>query len=159
MTLEHRAQKVRKDLFHRYDQLNALWLKAEQELTKHHVPRPVVFCCRSYDLEEEGRPDLVVSECLGLQKIGGKWRICYGSCCNSGNSDEPPDWTAITECSAEVRVDAAEYLPSLRRAGVESAEQFVPRVDQAIQKLSEALRVPENLPELLAERAKLNGKP
>jgi hypothetical protein len=156
MTLDERAQKVRKELFARYDQLNALWLKAEERLTKHHVPRPVqcIYALpNTGEPEDQGLPEAV---CLGLQKVKGKWRICYGVYWFSAQPDA--DWLPITECSAEIRVEAARHLPKLEKAAVESAEKFIPKVDEAIQQLAEALGKPDNLADLLAERAKLNGQ-
>lgn len=152
MTLNQRAEKVRKELFARYDQLNALWLQAEERLTKHHVPRPVQYIYARYSRIVEDDPEAV---CLGLQKVKGKWRICYGEC--YACSQPGPDWLPITECSAEIRVAAAEHLSGLEHAAIESAEQFIPKVEMAIQKLTEALGQPDALAALLAERAKLNG--
>ena len=154
MALAKRAEEARKALFERYDQLNALWLEAERQLSKFHIPRPV---CYEYASDwEDGRP--VIGHCLGVRKIKGKWRICCGSYCYFA-PDESPDWEPITECSAEIRAGAASHLPKLREKVVESAEEFIPRVDKAIEELKEVLDVPdENLQALLAERAKLNGR-
>ena len=49
-------------------------------------------------------------------------------------------------------------LPGLEKAAAESAEWFIPQVDGAIQALTKALSQPENLADLLAERARFNGK-
>jgi hypothetical protein len=70
------------------------------------------------------------------------------------------DWHYVDKdlCSGEVRADAAKHLPGLEKAVVESAERFVPKVDEAIKALSEALGEDGNVAALLAERAKLNGK-
>ncbi len=159
MTLEQRAQKVRKELFSRYDQLNSLWEKAEQQLCKNHIPRAVLFHFGSYDINPGERDVTQMLQCLGLQKIKGKWRISYvefPDWCEECQSDW---WTPIIDCSAEIRVQAAKHLSAFRKYAIESAEAFVPEVDDAIQQLSSALGQPDNLAELLAERAKLNGKP
>jgi hypothetical protein len=160
MSLNQRAEKARKELFARYDQLNALWEKAEERLTRFHVPTAVQTISVDY-CDEDGNPDSdpdsgALGFCLGLQKIKGKWRICYGEY-YSPNQREA-DWQPITECSAEIRVDAVRLLPHLEMAVVESAEKFIPRVDSAIQSLTEALGKPDNIEDLLAERARLNGK-
>jgi hypothetical protein len=156
MTLEQRAQRVRKDLFSRYDQLNALWTKAEEDLTRVHIPRPVEFIYGHYPADEHRTNESQVYECLGLQKVKSSWRICHGSYCDAQSG--PETWTPIVECSAQIRVEGAKHLPGLRKKAVESAEQFVPKVDEAINALTEALgdRAPD-LAELLRERAKLNG--
>jgi len=151
-----RADKAQKELFTRYDQLNALWLKAEERLTKYHIPRSVEHIYRECLIDERDPGSGPVWDCLGLQKVKGKWRICWGSYCYS--DPEPSVWTPITECSAEIRVGAAMHLPGLEEAVVKSAETFIPRVDGAIQALADAIAQPDPLASLLAERAKLNGR-
>ncbi len=156
MTLEQRAKKVRDELFSRYDQINALWLQAEEQITQFHIPEPVQFTYSSY-LIDERNPNSEVCECLGVFRVKGKWRICYGSFLPNQEGG-PDEWTPITEAAAQIRVEAASHLPGLKKAVVESAEKFVPRVDKAIQALAVALKQPDNLAELLSERAKLNGQ-
>lgn len=156
MTLEQRAKKVRNELFTRYDQLNALWSKAEAELTKVHIPKPVTFGYDHHPFDDFRPEQGGYTVCLGLQKTKGEWRICYGCC--GDHEPEPDTWTPIVECSAEIRVQAAKHLPGLRKKAVESAEKFVPKVDEAIAALTAALDPNSNLEELLAERAKLNGQ-
>lgn len=156
MTIEQRAEKVRTDLFTRYDHLNALWQKAEEQLAKMHIPLPVEHKYGEY-CEDWRDASTVIYECLGMQKFAGKWRICYGRY-HLLSEDTPDEWTPICECSARVRVRAAKHIPGLREAIVKSAEAFVPTVDEAIQALSESLDQPTDIQKLLAERAKLNGQ-
>jgi hypothetical protein len=160
MTLEQRAHNVRKQLFDRYDQLNAFWLKAEEMLTKkYHIPHAIQFDygypgeCEIRDLDHN------LCDCLGLAKIKGKWRICHGQYRLSG-PPEPDEWTPIVDCAAGVRVAAAKqvYLKGLEEEIVKSSESFRPRVDKAIQELAQFLDHHDDLAKLLAERAKLNGK-
>jgi hypothetical protein len=160
MTLTDRANQARDALFGRYDQLNALWLQAEEELTKAHIPRLVSCAYLKYE-EDYQHPDSEVHHCLGIQKINGKWKICHAIYCPYlADPCSEPTWTPITECSAEIRVLAAKHLPQLREAVVESAETFIPKVDEAINALREAIRPApsDQIRSLLAERAKLNGK-
>jgi len=158
MALAKRAEQARRVLFERYDQLNALWLEAEKQLSKFHIPCPV---CYEYATDEEYSGQHycpVIGHCLGLQKVKGQWRICYGTYFYPA-PEEDSGWKPITECSAEVRVSAASHLPRFRERVVESAEEFIPKVDKAITELKEALEMPEeSLQALLAERAKLNGR-
>jgi len=158
MTLNERAEKARTVLFSRYDQLNDLWLQAEKELAKIHIPRSAEFCYQHYD--DCGYPGECLRDYIGVRKIKGKWRICLGSYERGDIPDEIHDhWTPITDCSADARVWAVRYLPQLWEAVVKSAESFIPEVDEAIDKLRKALKVPdEHLRALLAERAKMNGK-
>ncbi len=132
-------------------------MQAEEELTKLHIPRPVSYSYRSYD-EDYCDPSTRINFCLGIQKIKGDWRICH-AIDHPCDGDYDPQWTPITECSVEVRVQAAKYLPQLKEAVVKSAETFIPKVDEAIGELKKALSLPdEHLQALLAERAKLNGR-
>ena len=152
MTLDQRAQKAREELFKRYDALNALWLKAEEEITKLHIPHAVEYV---YDDYPDGHP----RDCLSVLKIKGKWRICQGTYAHGSYPEfGPDDWTPVVECSALVRVEAAKHLPGLRQSVVEAAEKFIPRVDKAIATLEKALAADDNMAALLAERAKLNGR-
>lgn len=95
---------------------------------------------------------------LGLRKIRGKWRICYCLYYYDAFPDRE-DWTPITECSAEIRVEAARHVEALREAIVKSAEGFISRVDKAISRLATTVGLttsPESQ-DGLVERAKLNG--
>jgi len=158
MTLIERARKVRETLCGRYEQLNALWLRAEEELTRLHIPRPVGCDYRQY-LDDPHDDNTLICECLGIQKVKGKWRICHATYPAYSAPELCGGWTPITECSVETRVRAASHLPKLREAIVKSAENFVPQVDDAIDELKKALNVPDDhLRALLAERAKLNGR-
>lgn len=153
-SLEVRARAAQESLFQRYDQLNALWTLAEEQLTKFHVPH-----CVQFDYSDwPGADGYSEYACLGLEKVNGKWRICHGYCTDM--SPECDTWTPITECAATVRISAAKHLPKFREAVIAAAERFLPRVDKAIEELQAALSSEDegNLQELLAERAKLNGK-
>ena len=160
MTLDQRAQKLREELFPRYDRLNAFWQKVEEQLTEFHIPRPVEFPYRKRRIDWCDPDAGEVRECLGVQRVKGKWRICHASYVDDYRGPPEPDitWVPIIECSAEIRVRAATHVPGLKKAIIESAEKFIPKVDEAIQALAEALGEDGNLAELLAERAKLNGK-
>lgn len=159
MTLNERAQKARKALFNRYDQLNALWERAEEELTRLHIPHPIEFVYRHYEDDWRDPSGAQIAQCLGIQKIKGKWRICHGTYVMP-HEPGPDDWTPITDCSGDVRIEAARHLLALKQAIVEAAERFIPRADAAIAALAESLGLPpemSSLAELIAERARLNG--
>lgn len=158
--LKARANRTRQVLFGKYDQLNALWAEAEKRIVQQHIPQTVYYCHKRLGQGPLHEDPPFLACYIGLAKIKGEWRICVGSVWE--DHDEEPDWTPITDCSIEVRVELAEHLAALQLAAVESAEKFVPKVDEAISRLSELLGVPaddEHLKELLAERAKLNGRP
>ena len=106
-------------------------------------------------MDDDRNPESLVDHCLGVQKINGKWRICHAVYCPfRGGPDYEPTWAPITDCSAEIRVRTAKYLPQLREAVVKSAETFIPKVDEAIDELRRALNVPdEHLQALLLSEA------
>ncbi len=155
MTLSQRAEKARKELFARYDQLNTLLGKHEERLARYHIPRPVEHSYAKHDIEEQNPNSGFYYERLGMQKVKGKWRLCYGSF--DYNECALHDWTPLVECSVEVRVAAVQHIAALERKVVESAEKFIPKVDGAIKALTDLLEPDAHLAELLAERAKLNG--
>jgi hypothetical protein len=151
-TMLERAAAAKQALFQRYDELNALWIDAEDQINQLHIPVSVSHICYSYGQCDE------LSECLGLQKVKGKWRICHATFHDQFPEDE--EWTPIVECSALIRVNFTKYLEGFREKVVRSAEEFIPKVDEAIAMMRKAVNSPqdENLKAMLAERAKLNGK-
>ncbi|MDB5344240.1 MAG: hypothetical protein JWP89_2617 [Schlesneria sp.] len=157
-TINERAEHAESVLFERYDELNALWQKAEKEFTAHHIPDTVSYEYYRPTCSEEAAEDPVV-KLLGLSKKNGAWRICHGEYDYQAPYGEV-DWTPITECSATLRVYSTQWLPKLREAIVAASERFIPRVEEAIERLRKELSVePEvSIEQLLAERAKLNGR-
>lgn len=156
MTPEERAHSARDILFKRYDELNALWLQAEEQLTQFHIPRPVYYKYDEYQ-DPNGQQGATTSKYLSLQKIKGKWRIChslYEDWC-----DHEHGLTPITECSAQVRIEAVEHFDKFRTKVVKSTEDFIPEVDEAIKKLDSSIRLHGNVEsrDQVAKRAKLNG--
>ena len=158
MTLDERAQNARDMLFERYDVLNAHWLQVEEQLTAFHIPRSVSYAYKKYP-DPDGAEGGMIHKRLGLRKIRGKWRICYCLYYYDAFPDME-DWTPITECSAEIRVEAARHVEGLREAIVKSAESFISRVDKAISSLATAVGLPTSTESQgsLADRAKLNGQ-
>src|SRR5205807_7395386 len=137
MTLAQRADKARQELFVRYDQLNALLGKQEERLARYHIPRPVCHVYATRDLDHHNPNSGFYQECLGIQKVKGKWRLCYGSF--DYNECSLHDWMPIVECSVEVRIEAVKHIAALEQKLVESTEEFIPEVDQAIRTLTEIL--------------------
>lgn len=154
-TITERAAHAESVLFKRYDELNALWIRAEKEFTAYHIPHTISF---EYAHPSSDEDDPIV-RCLGLSKRNGAWRICHGEY-HYADADREPDWTPITECSAILRVYATKWLPKLREAIVAASERFIPEVERAIERLRKELSVEPvvALEDLLAERAKLNGR-
>src|SRR4051812_31654077 len=100
MTLFKRAAEARTALFTRYDQINALFEEAEQELTRHHVARPVEFQYAFDECTDNGRSSgSGTGFAIGIQKVKGKWRLCYTSYYYPNEYCEGEySWTPIVEC-------------------------------------------------------------
>lgn len=154
-SVSQRAAIARKSLHDRYDELNDLWLRAEEQLAKYHIPIEVDCVYRSWDVE--GTP-WSQGKSLGMRKLGNsKWRICFAHW-HEGYPEEDLSWIPIVDCPVEIRVEAAEHLNDLREAIVKSSEQFIPKVDAAIAALKEEILAgDDHLKVMLAERARLNG--
>jgi hypothetical protein len=144
MTLDERAQKACEELSARYKKLDELWQQAEKEILRFHIPCGVVYEYDNHCIDAEETSDVHVSYCLGIQEVYGELRICHSSYSYWANyaseyHESEPVWTPICECSPEVRVRAVEHLPGLREKVVETAEHFIPKVDEAIIKISRVL--------------------
>jgi hypothetical protein len=126
---------LKRQLFERYDRLNAAYEAAEARLAEQHIPHAVHVV---YDIHPLNVLKDMGNEyfSLGVQKIKGKWRICHSidddqEYAEAGN-DVPMHWHPIVEAAACVRVEAAEHLPKLEGAVAESHREFLAKVDEAI---------------------------
>jgi len=140
MTLEDRNDEVNKALETRFSQLNAAFEAHEAKLKAMMVPRDVSVVYKQY-ADHPDNPGGEYKFFIGLIKLGGKWRLCYGSCHESwiGDDDEGIDWKPIVDSSLEERMEAAEHLDKLREAIVMAKEKLVPVVENAIATLAKSL--------------------
>ena len=127
-----REQQTIKALTARYDEIEALWNRAEEDLKRFRVPYAVVHCYSS-DYETGGPP---LHYSLSFRRYGKGWRICYEiakaySELNPGAQDEW-DCTPIIECPLDRRLAMIPVFKALRKMVVEAAEQAVPTLDEAI---------------------------
>ncbi len=113
-----------------YDRINSVWEKTEEFLRSKGILAPVEFC---YGGEEYGE------YYLGLQKIGGKWRICHGFF-HYNSQDQQTDWSVITDTPIELRVELLKHVQDLFEALVKSNEAVVPKLEKAAQEAEETLR-------------------
>jgi hypothetical protein len=144
-SLDDLNRRTAEALASRYDWLNRLWADAEARLKAMQVPRYVWIVYKEQNVD----PDEVYSECrcecLGLVRVRGEWRLCIGQWYRNeydlqpSDPDQPTDWKPVLDCSVEERVEAAPHIGKLREAVVESAEQFIVRVDDAVAHLTKAL--------------------
>jgi hypothetical protein len=136
---EHHEQQVIDALKGRYDQIEALWNKAEEDLKRFRVPHAVEH---RYASEHEGNYPIYYS--LLWVKHGKAWRICHEQC-NGYNEvgmaefDEI-DRKPITECPLDLRVSMISEFENLRRKVIEAAENTVPTLDEAISSFRKILK-------------------
>jgi hypothetical protein len=120
----------------RYDQIDALWLRAEEDLRRfrlHTVVCTLPFESFSLDPNDfEGQGDKE-HHCLGFLRYGKSWRICHGVYRDlPPGYDEEPHWTPISDCSMEMRIKVIPVFQELRQKVIESVEQTVPKLDAAL---------------------------
>jgi hypothetical protein len=132
--LDKKNLEVRKSLEERLNRLNALWEQVEEKLVGLQTPRHVSIVYASQTNPETGE---TVESMLALEKIGGNWRLCHGIYFE--NDPYELAWKPITDCSAEIRVDAAQQVSKLKEQIVRTAEEFLPKIDNAISSLDKAL--------------------
>lgn len=121
----------------RYDQLDALWKRAEDDLKRFRLHSLVQtghfksFPLFQDDLEGKGPHEY---HFLGFLRCGKGWRICYGVSRDAPNGVEDETcWTPIGDCSVDVRIEAIPVFEELRKKVVETAEQSVPKLDTALE--------------------------
>jgi hypothetical protein len=130
---DEREQQIIKALKGRYDEIEALWTKAEEDLKRFRIPHRVEHCYDSnYDCG--GYPE---HRALWWARYGKGWRIVHEvriaySEIDDGRPDESCEWKPITECPLDVRLSMISEFENLRRKVIEAAEKAVPTLDEAI---------------------------
>ena len=122
-------ETLRDDLKKRYDQLNALWRKAESDLRGFHVPQPVGLL-----VSAEHR------EYFGWQRSKGEWRICFGEGKPGSDDFDGVSWKPIGECVLGVRLDMIAYFEPLKHQVVEACRKSVAELDKTIAIFEAALK-------------------
>src|SRR5438045_296578 len=103
--LSKRNEAVRTEIEKKLDHLTELWNAVEGKILSIQPPRLIrLHYAKHYD-EDSGMTEY---ECLGLQRHGNKWRVCYAW--DADWFDGAPDWRPIVDCSTEVRVEAASHI-------------------------------------------------
>jgi hypothetical protein len=143
MSLDERNQQINEALSGKYDQINALLAKHENTLRQMKTARNVqVLFNKSTDYLPTGEEEGEHREHLGFMKRAGVWRLCYAAEYESficGNVPCDLEWKPLVECPVTTRVDAARHVGLLREAIVESKEEFLSEVDEAITELERSL--------------------
>jgi hypothetical protein len=126
--------EVRESLEERLNRLNALWEQIEEKLIALQTPRQVSVV---YDSQTNPETGEIIHSMLGLAKIGGNWRLCHDFLHDSDPFES--NWKPITDCSAEIRVEAAQHVTKLKEEIIRTAEEFLPKIDNAIASLDKML--------------------
>jgi hypothetical protein len=134
-----REQQIIKALKGRYDEIEALWNKAEEDLKRFRIPHAVQHCYFSdYD---HGYPEHHV---LWWMRYGKAWRIVHeirtGYSEFDDKRDDECEWKPITECPLDLRLAMIAEFQNLREKVVEAAEQAVPTLDEAISSFRKILK-------------------
>ena len=131
------GEYVKNEVDHKSDRLNDLWMRLEKELLKAQPPRRIT-CAYFSETHENDEGEFEERRYLGIQRHGGKWRICHAVTSN-GAGDENLPWRPIAECDRETRMDATNGIVRLRKAVEQTRTLFIPALDAAIEKLESAL--------------------
>jgi hypothetical protein len=132
--LSKRNEAVRTEIEKRLDHLTELWNAVEAKVLSMQPPRHISHFFAEHTFEN----GLSAYDLLGLQRHGGRWRVCYARA-YEWNDDEAPDWRPIVDCSTEVRVQAANHIEPFMEEVVKSGKDYIPKVDEAVRSLENAL--------------------
>lgn len=115
-----------------FDQLNDSWAKIEDFFRRQGILQSAEH---SYgELKHWHNPaesEVYGEKLIGVQKIKGKWRICYGEFHHQhGDSD----WTPVSDCNVDVRTEMLNHVGKLFEVLVDANEKYVPELEQAVVK-------------------------
>lgn len=123
-----------------FAQVNSNWEKVESYLKAKGVLHSVEHSFGQLEKWlDPGTCDTFGDRLIGIQRVKGKWRVCYGTfyyCDPNGETD----WTPITECSMEIRIELLEHVPKLFEALVVANEKYIPTLEKAVEKSNEVLK-------------------
>jgi hypothetical protein len=134
---------LRAKIGERLDHLTALWHENEKRLLALQQPRHVYHVYKddnpSFDPERDD--GMYNCYCLGIAKYAGKWRLCLGTFHQREMWEYGANisWCPVTDSSMEDRMEAAPYVKNLEQKIVETGEKIVPKLDEAIRHLENAL--------------------
>jgi hypothetical protein len=135
----HHEQQIINALTGRYDEIEALWKQAEEDLKRFRIPHPVEH---SYFSDyEHSYPE---HHALWWMRYGKAWRIVHEiRMAYSEVNEKRPDeceWKPITECPLDVRLAMISEFENLRKKVIDAAEQAVPTLDNAISSFRKILK-------------------
>lgn len=122
-----------------FDELNSAWEKIEKFFRTQGILQSAFF---PYGVEtrwyNQAESEVVGEYLIGIQKVKGKWHVCYGT--RDLSDYEISDWTPIAECSTELRIELLNHVDKLFEKLVEANEKFVPEIEQAVAKSQAVLK-------------------
>jgi hypothetical protein len=132
-SLAERVEQADAELSTRYNALNQLFSIVEQRLKSLKPLQPVWHIYAHERIEGQ----VEEWELLGLTLYQGKWRLCHGHD-HELNAEGPIlDIKPIIECPVDIRVRASQVVRQLHEKIVQSKEEYIPQVDQAIKELTD----------------------
>jgi hypothetical protein len=131
--IEQRHRKADQDLVDRYPQMTEKWLRAEDYFRSLHLPHSI-----SVKYNECTAPDgCMLWDELAFVRHKGKWRLCCGR--DDLGNDGPPAWKPVVECDTDIRLEAAAHLGELKIEAAKSKEEYVKRIDKALEEIDRVL--------------------
>ena len=128
--LLQRNKKTMQTVSPLFDELNKTWEEIEKFFRQQGILRDVLHGFGTLEDERYGpQADLLI----GIQKQRGEWRICYGTYYYN-NPEDVTNWTPVTECSTEVRIELLDHVNDLFEKLVKRNEEFIPELEQAVAK-------------------------
>lgn len=112
----------------------------ETALKEMVVPTDTRFKFRSF-YDDDYQPSGEHQVFVGMIKINGAWRLCYGTNFfryNAPDEDEV-SWTPLVDVSIRERLEAVEHIPSLKGEIMTSKEKLIPRIAGAVASLKDSL--------------------
>ncbi len=136
-TLEYVKNEV--DL--KLDRLSELWTKLERKLLTKEPPRRICILYYTSVAEScEDGSELTERRFLGIQRHGGKWRICSATAVGLHPRGEEFPWKPIPpECDAPACADAVTGIEEPKREVRKTRSLFIPKLDKAISSLEDSL--------------------
>lgn len=139
---EVRSKTLRSKIGERVDHLTGLWREIEKKLLGLQQPRYVYYV---YHTDYHGDPNQPHGDhdhlCIGIAKYAGKWRLCLGEFneYHHWHHDTPISWCPVTDSTMEERIAVAQYVKELEKKIVETGEEILPKLDEAIRHLEDGL--------------------
>jgi hypothetical protein len=130
--IEKRIRKTNEELAARYDALSLAYQEIEKQLREL---KPVHG--EWIEFNRQLHPNVGEHwELVGFTKYNDTWRLCYGVD-DMLNEEKGTgfDIKVLSECPVDVRVRVAPHIQTLFLAIVKAKQDYIPKVDEAIQHL------------------------